>query len=589
MFKTDQNKNKYFMRYLTIFTLLIGIVLLKTSCKKNDVSIYEENYNPKVIESKFFQLNTSITKESKSVYNYLQNLDKQSPFAVETAKKIGYPIWDKVIHKKSKPKNIASRDNLDGGSSGDTLISIIPFIKESDTVVNDVLIVKSTDADTLHYFVCDWEYSDYANTTANDYDPAEKFSFFFLAVNKEVFGYDIFAITDSSLFSKSGEKSEIIQIKNSNTSQNLFMNEECYDVTVVVTICINSATGTGCGTITTDYEYCVTIPEEGGGGGGTGGGPTGGGGGGPTGGGNTPNECPNTNFNGNCPTGWNTLPNSIVAIKNIYINANAPLTNDQIAWLNNNRSRATEIYNYFEEGFTEETIEIAREHINFMIANQNYLSFVADHKLTGDSTKMWWNDINWLRQINFTMPNNIFNFYMKITRPENKKPEEFADKCIGLQQMASRCSTYKKEYLGYITQDGKLIITDEGSSESVSPNFLHINGGVYYYYPLSLGLPSNSYYGMIIDNDRVLIPVRGIIHTHPNDGLGVEIDLEHSRSDGDRDAAWLNKEYSFITNYVIEPSSNNTYKVGVFSWEEQPDKYLNVQTGLSLSQICSYF
>ena len=92
-----------------------------------------------------------------------------------------------------------------------------------------------------------------------------------------------------------------------------------------------------------------------------------------------------------------------------------------------------------------------------------------------------------------------------------------------------------------------------------------------------------------IDNNRVLIPVSGIIHTHPNDGLGVEIDLEHSRSDGDRDAAWLNKEYYFITNYVIEPSSNGTYKVGVFSWEEQPDKYLNVQTGLSLSQICSYF
>ena len=578
------------MRYLTIFTLLIGIVLLKTSCKKNDVSIYEESYNPKVIESKFFQLNTSITKESKSVYNYLQNLDKQSPFAVETAKKIGYPIWDKVLHKKSKIKNIASRDNLGGGSSGDTLISIIPFIKENDTVVNDVLIVKSTDADTLHYFVCDWKYSEYTNSTSNDYDPAEKFSFFFLAVNKEVFGYDIFAVTDSSLFSKNGDYSELIKINDNTSSSNFQEIEECYEVEVTTRVCGHSSNirigQNSCVVFVATYQYCITIPV----GGPIGGGPTGGGGGGPTGGPTTPPECPNTNFNGNCPTGWNTLPNSIVILRNIYLNTNTPLTNDQIVWLNYNRPRAVELYNYFEEnGVTAESIALVRQHLDFMIDDEEYVAFVESHKLTGDSTKIWWNDINWLRQINFTMLNKVFNFYMKVTRPENKKPEEFANKCEGLQQMASRCSTYKKEYLGYITQDGKLIITDEGSSESVSPNFLHINGGVYYYYPLSLGLPSNSYYGMIIDNNRVLIPVSGIIHTHPNDGLGVEIDLEHSRSDGDRDAAWLNKEYYFITNYVIEPSSNGTYKVGVFSWEEQPDKYLNVQTGLSLSQICSYF
>lgn len=230
MSKTHQNKNKYRIGYLAIFALLIAMVLLKTSCKKNNVTNNEEkNYDPKVIESKFFQYNAPISKESKSVYDYLYNINQQSPFAIETAKKIGYPLWNKVLHKRSKAKNIAGRDNL-GGSSGDTLISIIPFVKVNDTVVNDVLIVKSTDADTFHYFVCDWQYSQYTNTpnTPNtEYDAAEKFSFFFLAVNKEVFGYDIFTVTDSSLFSTNGENSEIIKIINNAGTSNLQEIEEC--------------------------------------------------------------------------------------------------------------------------------------------------------------------------------------------------------------------------------------------------------------------------------------------------------------------------------------------------------------------------
>ena len=88
MSKTHQNKNKYRIGYLAIFALLIAMVLLKTSCKKNNVTNNEEkNYDPKVIESKFFQYNAPISKESKSVYDYLYNINQQSPFAIETAKK----------------------------------------------------------------------------------------------------------------------------------------------------------------------------------------------------------------------------------------------------------------------------------------------------------------------------------------------------------------------------------------------------------------------------------------------------------------------------------------------------------------------
>ena len=497
------------------------MVLLKTSCKKNDVASYEEkNYNPKVIEGKFFQLNAPISKESKSVYNYLYNINQQAPFAVETAKKIGYPLWNKVLHKISKAKNIAGRDNL-GGSSGDTLISIIPFVKVNDTVVNDVLIVKSIDADTLHYFVCDWQYSQYNNVPQSGYDPAEKFSFFFLAVNKEVFGYDIFTVTDSSLFSTNGENSEIIKIIDNAGTSNLQEIEECYEVEVVTSVCSQASNirvgQYNCYVITATYEYCVTIP---GGGGPTGGGPTGGGGGGPTGGGSTtPPECPNNNFNSNCPTGWNTLPNSIVLLRNIYLNANAPLTNDQLVWLNYNRARAVELFNYFEEnGVTAQSTVIGRQHLEFMIGEASYLAFVEDHKLTGNPNIMWWSDINWLRQINFQFPNeDIFNLWNEAAKPENPKPyAEFENICDGINYIMNQSinDPQKNERTGYITVDNKFIFTTIGRGDVTNINVKMLGEQAYYTYKINKGAPQLNYFGRLERNGEYWIPIKTSIHNH---------------------------------------------------------------------------
>lgn len=335
------------------------------------------------------------------------------------------------------------------------------------------------------------------------------------------------------------------------------------------------------------YWELRCIYQGGGGGGGTGGGDpggggTGGGGTGGCGGGGGNTEVFNYNW-------WNNeasllTPCELIAV----INRLSPILNLtalQIHYLMARPARTEEIDRYLTNN--PQNTQIAKDHLNKLTQDIDYNTFVEGHAQTGDPLKMWWEDEVWLRLIKYQMSEWAFNFYMQNTRPANKKPEEFSNKCDGLKEMALRTKSQIQEILGYVTYDNKLIITDMGNPESVNMNLLKLNGYVYYYYPLSLGLPSLSYHNMVVDsvNQRILIPIRNTVHTHVAGGYS--IDYIDARSEGDLRNAMQLDDMTYITNYVIEPFGS-TYKTGKFNSDEYNNNYIDVHIGLTLEEICQH-
>jgi hypothetical protein len=125
-----------------------------------------------------------------------------------------------------------------------------------------------------------------------------------------------------------------------------------------------------------------------------------------------------------------------------------------------------------------------------------------------------------------------------------------------------------------------------GNPESVKMNVLKLNGNVYYYYPLSLGLPNLDYFGMIKDtvNQRILIPIRSTVHTHVH-GAAYPIDDFNARSEEDFITARLLESITFVKNHVIEPSGS-TYKTGQFDGDSNNNNYTDLHVGLTLEEIC---
>jgi hypothetical protein len=224
------------------------------------------------------------------------------------------------------------------------------------------------------------------------------------------------------------------------------------------------------------------------------------------------------------------------------------------------------------------------------MSDSNYLTFVESQTTGSPNGPIWWLDNTWLHQIKFQMPETAFNQFMKATKKENEKPEEFNSNCDGLKAMADRSRIDHKERVGYITQDGKFLITGIGNPETVDINVKKGFNQLFYYYKAVKGMPSLNYFGIYVDNEtqEVMIPVRATVHIHTNGGIS--IDYPNSFSQQDLDFAQLVWDISSNKNYVIEVFGS-TYKTGKFDDDlinNTSNSYLETHSGLTLSDICTF-
>jgi uncharacterized membrane protein YgcG len=193
---------------------------------------------------------------------------------------------------------------------------------------------------------------------------------------------------------------------------------------------------------------CMETGGGGTGGGGTGGGGTGGGGGETGGGGGTGGGCGGGGGTETFTSKWWSNEASLLSPCELIevinrLSALLGLNALQIHYLMERPARTEEIDRYLTNN--PQNIQITKDHLDQLTQDIDYNNFVENHAQTGDPLKIWWEDEVWLRQIEYQMPEWAFNFYMLNTRPSNKKPEEFADKCEGLKQMALRTKSQIQE------------------------------------------------------------------------------------------------------------------------------------------------
>ena len=320
-------------KQLFVFAAFLALVGIYISCRKTD-QVNRSVIPDSQADLKFFSEHRSSDPLVIALSQFVKNENAKYGFVNKLVKKIGYPRWDKSIVTSGKGRK-------NGRSAEDSTNTVfIPFVADSQNIVNAALVINTTPIDTSFKFLCNWQYSArlYGSPTIDT--TAENLALLFMILDGHVFGYTKFNITDPLLFSNIPLSPTVTgrQIVITNTGiggrQNQIVERQNLVETAIVCIYgyfCGTPTWPGCADedgcdymscigqqcySTTDCFTVIVSPETGGGGtGGTGGpGDTGGSGGGGSGGGWTPPDppcgptTPGRTATTGCEPGWEPVP-----------------------------------------------------------------------------------------------------------------------------------------------------------------------------------------------------------------------------------------------------------------------------------------
>ena len=416
------------MSYDGLSKRLVAFIFLGCSlimCTKKDQLATAEK-EPGQIEKRFFTGNRTQNGDEKVLVDYLIRQQQKSKFVEKTVAQIGYPRWDKMIVLQRK-------GNKSGRGESDSSVTsyYIPFVRDSQQFVNASMIINTTASDTSFGYRCDWQYAQRQNSLNSVSDSAEYHAIFFMVLDKAVFGYTEFNITDTSIFKHNNLTPLRIKLTNptpGNRGNDYATVQVCQNVIVTWQDCpfprghCGGPNGTcdNCDECTNSgpFTYCWTTWIAGGSGSGNTGGPGAGssvgtGGGGNTGGG-APPPCPGTSTSQRgqtvtpgCDPGWNPTTTPLA-----YLTNTLGLNSSQTAFLLQNPNYQAPLYNFISQNFSSQSIQICKEHINLLMTKPEYVNFVNNHDITGNHSLVWWMDSQWL--------DNPSNFNLDITRLDNQ-------------------------------------------------------------------------------------------------------------------------------------------------------------------------
>jgi len=200
--------------------ILVLALLFFAACKKMDSMATNEQQNVSSTTEKFFNQHRTSDPREQALINYLQRINKKTPFLEQTAKQIGFPRWDKIL--RYKKKNISTTSFGASAHSDSSEIFYIPFVRDTQNFVNASMIITANSTDTSFEYKCDWQYAQMENDPETANGAAEHYAAFFMAMDKLVFRFTKFNIIDSNLF-RTAEHSKTLQVRiNSNSSNNNF-------------------------------------------------------------------------------------------------------------------------------------------------------------------------------------------------------------------------------------------------------------------------------------------------------------------------------------------------------------------------------
>jgi len=197
--------------WLTLF-----FVVFLFSCRKEyaGVSIPQE-----IVAERFFNEHRTNSTEEKQLIDYLNRLNAKKGFVNKTVERIGFPRWDKLVKYSflsNSSGRVATNSTISSGGQDSATNYIIPFVRDTQNYVNAAMFIKIDKADTSINYLCDWQYTKYRALTSTAL--AEDMAVFFMCLDRQVNGYNKFTIVDTTIFRVRNSKTQIVQLKNIDSS-----------------------------------------------------------------------------------------------------------------------------------------------------------------------------------------------------------------------------------------------------------------------------------------------------------------------------------------------------------------------------------
>ncbi len=391
------------LNYLLVKSLLI-LLLATFSCKKSELNQISYSTDTE-IEKKFFQIPADTDPAVIAVVAQIKAQNEQLSFVDQYVGYAGYPIWNKA---KMSKRNINERSSVIDTNS--TQVIYIPFSQPNRNFIGAVLEVWIRGSDTLFNTIYYKQYQQYGYHARTGYKwDANKVFNLFASFQHEVYGTTRFTVKDKNLFNF--QRDTIVQLKlqssQSTPISRTIAIEECATFTWCVPYLLareTSHSDPNC-YMEGQLEICTVYYYEVDGGGGNIGGDD------PTSGEDTDpwgNPCRPINGLDPCASdeeddnfGWEAEPLVIIDYIN-FVRTRLNLNQVKVDWLQANPDRAIEMYNYLATTQQIRTTAeiVANEHLDGMINNNEYLTFVQGHATSTNTLVAWWEDIPWISNTN---------------------------------------------------------------------------------------------------------------------------------------------------------------------------------------------
>ncbi len=174
---------------LLLFLLVIGLSVF-FACRKMDRS--PNNKQSKDVTARFFSEHPSTYPHVKALADLMKKENEQTHFVNKIAQSVGFPYWNKALSYSP-----GSGSNARTGTDDSLNFYFIPFVRDTQNIVNACLIIKTRGSDTSYKWLCDWQYKDTAYTGVT----RRATSAFLMQIDKEVFGQQRkYHVTDTALF-----------------------------------------------------------------------------------------------------------------------------------------------------------------------------------------------------------------------------------------------------------------------------------------------------------------------------------------------------------------------------------------------------
>lgn len=368
---------------------------------------------PENIFQKFFDSSNVTNPFTKRMIKELASLDRKQPFVEKVIANGGYPRWDKIITQNKNAEFGMYKTLSSASNSQSEQFSIIPLVSEKNDFITGAIIVNGSD--TFSYHVTFLNHYKLRGNESEEYVQA------MMQLNFKIFKHSEFKILDSTLFG--GVKTAIMRKEN---VQNIArLDFPVYDPCTKIGLWFDPDGASdpyhnsGNEIYTGLWYYAgecneqpeapriVIIPGDGGS--------------------NAGDYYPLPDLSGlGDGGGFDPPPFTPVETtfeeKVTYVSEQLSVDQNSIDWLENNPPATDEIYNYLFGQFTQERLQLAKEHLARMISDDDYNNFVISYRAyyMGNNKKMWWEDDNWLSNPNnFTLSVNDENEgYDKLTEAE---------------------------------------------------------------------------------------------------------------------------------------------------------------------------